>query len=59
MCFKQTDAKAAEIMARLTALERERAEIVAKINALRPTQGEETPAVERVLSETETRRIVS
>jgi hypothetical protein len=59
MCFKQTDAKAAEIMARLTALERERAEIVAKINALRPMQGEETSAVERVLSETETRRIVS
>ena len=58
MCFKQTDAKAAEIMARLTALERERAEIVVN-NALRPTQGEETPAVERVLSETETRRIVS
>jgi hypothetical protein len=59
MCFKQTDAKAAEIMARLTALERERAEIVAKINPLQPMQGEETSAVERVLSETETRRIVS
>ena len=45
--MKQTDAKDAELMVRLTALERERAEIVAKINPLRPVQGEGTAAIER------------
>ena len=57
--MKQTDAKAAGLMARLTALERERAEVVAKINPLRPVQGGGTAAIKRVLSETATRRIVS
>lgn len=41
----QTDARISELMARLTSLERERAEIVAEINALRPVQNERTAAV--------------
>jgi len=40
----QTDARISELMARLTSLERERAEIVAEINALRPVQNERTAA---------------
>src|SRR5260221_14243171 len=40
----QTDARISELMARLTSLERERAEIVAAINTLRPVQNEGTAA---------------
>jgi superfamily II DNA or RNA helicase len=43
--MSQTDARISELMARLTSLERERAEIVAEINALRPVQNERTAAV--------------
>jgi hypothetical protein len=43
-------------MARLTSLERERAEIVAEINALRPVQNERTAAVKVLREEPATRR---
>ena len=46
----QPDARISELTARLTALERERAEIVAKINALRSVQNERTAAVKVVPS---------
>jgi len=46
----QTDGRISELMARLTALERERAEIVAEINALRSVQNERTAAVKVVPS---------
>jgi hypothetical protein len=38
--MKQTDARITELLARLTALERERVEIVAEINTLRSVQSE-------------------
>jgi hypothetical protein len=38
--MKQTDARITELLARLTALERERVEIVAEINTLRLVQSE-------------------
>ena len=46
----QTDDRLSELMARLTALERERAEIVAEIKALRSLQNERTAAVKMVPS---------
>jgi hypothetical protein len=45
-----TDGRISELMARLTALERERAEIVAEINALRSVQNERAAAVKVVPS---------
>ena len=48
--MKKTDAKIAELLARLTALERERVEIVAKINTLRSVQSEGSAATKAVLS---------
>jgi hypothetical protein len=48
--MKQTDAKIAGLMARLTALERERADVVAEINTLRSMQSEETEPIKVVLS---------
>jgi len=48
--MKQTDARIAELMARLTALERERADVVAEINALRLIQSEETEPIKEVPS---------
>jgi superfamily II DNA or RNA helicase len=47
--MKQTDARIAELMARLTALERERVEIVAEINTLQ-SQSEETEPIKAVPS---------
>jgi hypothetical protein len=46
----QMDARISELVARLTELERERAEIVAEINTLRSVQGEGTAATMVVLS---------
>jgi len=46
----QMDARISELMARLTALERERAEIVVEINALRSVQNERIAAVKVVPS---------
>jgi hypothetical protein len=48
--MKQTDARITELMARLTALERERLEIVAEINTLRSVQSDGTAAIKVVLS---------
>jgi len=48
--MKQTDARIAELMARLTALERERVEIVAEINTLQSIQSEETEPIKAVPS---------
>jgi hypothetical protein len=48
--MKQTDAKIAELMAWLTALERERADVVAEINTLRSMQSEKTEPIKVVLS---------
>ena len=45
----QMDARITELVARLTALERERAEIVAEINTLRSAQSEGTAAIKVVL----------
>jgi len=47
----QTDARISELVARLTALERERAEIVAEISALRSVPNEGTAAVKVIPSE--------
>jgi hypothetical protein len=49
--MKQTDARITELLARLTELERGRAEIVAEINTLRLVQREGTAATKVVLSE--------
>ena len=46
----QTDARVSELVARLTALERERAEIVAEINALRSAPDEGTAAAKGIPS---------
>jgi hypothetical protein len=46
--MKQTDARITELMSRLTALERERAEIVAEISTLRSARSEE-PAGAKVV----------
>jgi hypothetical protein len=48
--MKQTDARIAELMARLTALERERADVVAEIDTLRSVQNEGTAALKMVPS---------
>jgi hypothetical protein len=48
--MKQTDARIAELLVRLTALERERVEIVAEINTLRSVQSEGSAATKVVLS---------
>jgi hypothetical protein len=48
--MKQTDARITELLARLTALERERVEIVAEINTLRSVQSEGSAATKVVLS---------
>ena len=48
--MKQTGARIAELLARLTALERERAEIVAEIDTLRLVQSEGSAAPKVVLS---------
>lgn len=48
--MKQTDARITELMARLTALERERADVVAEINTLRSMQSEETEPIKVVPS---------
>jgi len=48
--MKQTDARITELMARLTALERERADVVAEINTLRSTRSEETEPIKVVPS---------
>jgi superfamily II DNA or RNA helicase len=48
--MKQTDARITELMARLTALERERADVVAEINTLRSMRSEETESIEVVPS---------
>src|SRR5882724_6357879 len=48
--MKQTDARITELLARLTALERERVEIVAEINTLRSVQSEGGAATKVVLS---------
>jgi hypothetical protein len=48
--MKQTEAKIAELMARLTALERERADVVAEINTLRSMRSEETEPIKVVPS---------
>jgi hypothetical protein len=46
----QMDARITELMARLTALERERAEILAEINTLRSLRSEEAAAIKAVPS---------
>jgi hypothetical protein len=46
----QIDARITELVARLTALERERAKIVAEINTLRSARSEETAAIKVVPS---------
>jgi hypothetical protein len=46
----QTDARTTELVARLTALERERAEILAEINTLRSVRSEEAAAIKAVPS---------
>ena len=46
----QTDARIAELVARLTALERERADVVAEINTLRSMRSEETEPIQVVPS---------
>jgi hypothetical protein len=43
--MKQTDARITELMARLTVLERERADVVAEINTLRSMRSEETEPI--------------
>jgi TOTE conflict system primase-like protein len=48
--MKQTDTRITELMARLTALERERADVVAEINTLRSMQSEETEPIKVVPS---------
>ena len=48
--MKQTDARITGLLARLTALERERVEIVAEINTLRSVQSEGSAATKVVLS---------
>lgn len=48
--MKQTDARIAELLARLTALERERVKIVAEIKTLRSVQSEGSAATEVVFS---------
>ena len=48
--MKQTDARISELMARLTALERERADVVAEINTLRSMRSEETEPIKVVPS---------
>jgi hypothetical protein len=48
--MKQTDARIIELVARLTELERARAEIVAEIKTLRSVQSEETAAIKVVPS---------
>src|SRR5882757_8236102 len=48
--MKQTDARMTELMARLTALERERADVVAEINTLRSLRSEETEPIKVVPS---------
>jgi hypothetical protein len=48
--MKQTDARITELMARLTALERERADVVAEINTLRSMRSEETEPIKVVPS---------
>jgi hypothetical protein len=48
--MKQTDARIAELLARLTALERERVEIVTEINTLRSVQSQGSAATKVVLS---------
>ena len=50
--MKQTEAKITELMARLTALERERADVVAEINTLRSMRSEETEPIKVVPSGT-------
>lgn len=49
--MKQTDARIAELMARLTALERERANVIVEINTLRSKQSVETEPIKVVPSE--------
>jgi hypothetical protein len=46
----QMDARITELVARLTALERERAEILAEINTLRSVRSEEAAAIKAVPS---------
>jgi hypothetical protein len=46
----QMDARITELVARLTALERERAEILAEINTLRSVRSEEAAVIEAVPS---------
>jgi hypothetical protein len=46
--MKQTDARITELIARLTALERERADVVAEINTLRSMRSEETEPIKVV-----------
>ena len=46
----QMDARIAELVARLTALERERTEIVAEINTLRSARSGKTAAIEGLCS---------
>jgi superfamily II DNA or RNA helicase len=48
--MKQTDARITELMARLTALERERADVIAEINTLRSMRSEETEPIKVVPS---------
>ena len=48
--MKQTDARITELMTRLTALERERADVVAEINTLRSMRSEETEPIRVVPS---------
>jgi superfamily II DNA or RNA helicase len=48
--MKQTDARIAELVARLTALERERADVVAEIKTLRSMRSEETEPIKVVPS---------
>jgi superfamily II DNA or RNA helicase len=48
--MKQTDARITELMARLTALERERADVVTEINTLRSMQSEKTEPIKVVPS---------
>lgn len=46
--MKQTDARITELMARLTALEREHADVVAEINTQRAMQSENTEPIKAV-----------
>lgn len=48
--MNQTDARINELMSRLTALDRERVEILAEMNSLQSAESEGTAAIKVVLS---------